>query len=529
MRPSLLTGVRAVISDELHLLHGTARGQQLRAVFARIRTQAESPRDSRDVFQVIGTTATVRDTAEVATAWCGAEGKVVSVGEPREMDLSLLPANRTQTASVLAAHFRHRSAMKALVFANSRNRAHALAAALNEEFRDEPWPVFLHIGILSRAERERVESGMKRERRAICVATSTLEVGIDIGDIDVIVMADPPATVSGFLQRAGRGNRCSDRCVVWACPQDQFETNLFLTLKQCAERGELDEVHDYHRPSVDFQQVLSAAWVGVRQDRPLTQVNVGLRTGGAVEPAVIDDMVATGALRNVRGALVPSDDWCDAGDERTIHSVIVGSGAVPIVDIHSGEVLGHGAPTDHSGGVLYSGSGLRTVRAGDDAGVYVSSGVQGQQGTLVTLPTARGARRGLSRQVVRRLAELGGEDATRWRRDGGRVLTWGGQRYNDLLRAVLIASGGPKQIRADDFGLSDVEPSRELTPTSALSLSLDVFSRGRLSGKLAEKFREGTQFLSALSPHLQAVEARRSVPQRGYLEWLGECVAVNLS
>lgn len=59
----------------------------------------------------------------------------------------------------------------------------------------------LHFGVLAAAERERVEEEMRTNRYGICVATTTLEIGIDIGDIDAIVLSDLPRTVSGFLQR----------------------------------------------------------------------------------------------------------------------------------------------------------------------------------------------------------------------------------------------------------------------------------------------------------------------------------------
>ena len=71
---------------------------------------------------------------------------------------------------------------------NTRNQAHELVAELSQRLTDKGWPVYLHIGILARGERERVERAMKYERRGICVATSTLEVGIDIGDVDVIAL-----------------------------------------------------------------------------------------------------------------------------------------------------------------------------------------------------------------------------------------------------------------------------------------------------------------------------------------------------
>ena len=404
MQPSLLSGVRVVVCDELHLLHGTARGQQLRAVVARLRAYSAPPRDPRDAFQIVGMSATVRDAEAVARDWCGAAAMVIRVEGSRAIEMSALEAPKKKAAQVIADRLRAGEGtlglQKALVFADSRNRAHLLAVALARELKADGWPVLLHIGILSRSERERVETTMKSERRALCVATSTLEVGIDIGDIDVVVLADPPKSVSSMLQRLGRGNRRSERCVVWACAADEWEFRVINAVYDCAVRGELDDVHDYTRPSVQFQQAIGAAWVGLRRDSPLTPTNLKERTGGAVSSAVVDDMVKSGVLREMRGALLPSDEWCDYGDARKLHSVLVGGGGVPLVDVHSGETIAEVSRGADAQGTLYAGGGLRVVHGADDRGVYVGIEQGASTSRLVRLPSARGRFRGLSRQVV---------------------------------------------------------------------------------------------------------------------------------
>ena len=90
---------------------------------------------------------------------------------------------------------------------NTRNGAHALSAALDKELRavfgnEKVPPLHLHLRrVLSATDAERVENQMKSERGGICVATSTLEIGIDIGDIDAVVLADPARNVGSYLQR----------------------------------------------------------------------------------------------------------------------------------------------------------------------------------------------------------------------------------------------------------------------------------------------------------------------------------------
>ena len=414
MQPYLLSGTRAVVCDELHLLHGTARGQQLRATIARLSAYAAPPCDRRDGFQIVGMSATVRDAEAVARDWCGAAAIVLRIEGSRAVEMSVLQAPKKETAQVIAYRLRTGEetlgVQKALVFADSRNRAHLLAVDLARELRADGWPVLLHIGILSRSERERVETAMKSERRALCVATSTLEVGIDIGDIDVVVLADPPTSVSSMLQRLGRGNRRSDRCVVWACAADKWESRVINAVYDCAVRGELDDVHDYTRPSVQFQQAMSAAWVGLRRGSPLTLTNLEERTGGVVSPDVMDDMVTSGVLRQVRGALLPSDEWCDYGDARKLHSVLLGGAGVPLVDVQSGETIAEVSRGAAAQGALYVGGGLRVVHGADDRGVYVGTQHGAGASRLVRLPSVRGRFRGLSRQVVWSMARSEGHD-----------------------------------------------------------------------------------------------------------------------
>jgi tetratricopeptide (TPR) repeat protein len=105
--------------------------------------------------------------------------------------------SRSKSARALVQWLKASETPKVLVFDNTRNGAHALAAALERELRavfgdEKAPPLHLHLGVLSATERERVESAMKTDRGGVCVATSTLEIGIDIGDIDAVVLATPP-------------------------------------------------------------------------------------------------------------------------------------------------------------------------------------------------------------------------------------------------------------------------------------------------------------------------------------------------
>jgi len=532
MRPKDLTSVRAIVVDEIHLLHGSARGQQLRHIIDRIRQASASPRSTRDNFQIVGMTATIDQVDEVRTLWFGSESRVVSNGNPRDIDFDFIDvpeARRGELPRERAAALRFwietSGVAKVLVFTNSRNAAHALAAALSSALSGTRWPVHLHIGILAAAERERVEAAMRSDRFGICVATSTLEIGIDIGDIDVIVLADPPISVSAFLQRIGRGNRRSDICRVVALRDSPDIEAVFSALLDCAQRGELDDVHEYDRPSVHFQQVLSLTWRAVRNGHALTRKDFSTGSGGMDHADVVDDMLETGTLRNVNGSLIPSDEWMDAGDKRRIHTVIAGGSGVPVIDTSRGEVVATAGPA-HSGGVLYIGGKFRQLHGGADGSMYLEKVREGQR-PLATLPTTRG-RRGLSRVVVWAMARRSGIDPAWWHWEGNRLITWGGTTYNRLLASLIEHTHLAEKCVVSDLSVDGINRRDAVDLPRILQCAEAAHSGRTVPRSVAKRFLEGTRYMSALSPALQAREERNAIPFPGFLRWINACKGIRL-
>jgi len=521
MNPALLHGTRALIFDEIHLLHGNARGQQLRSVANRIEISARAPLDERDTFQKCAMTATVRDMDSVARVWLG-NAVCISTGERWPIELDIV--NVTQGCSAaIAQRLRTANYQKVIVFSNTRNSAHRLAAELKKELISDGWPVLLHIGILSRSKREQIERFMRQERRALCVATSTLEVGIDIGDVDLVILADVPTSISGFLQRIGRGNRRSETSIVWCCSRGKDDDQTFKALHDCATKGIIDDVHEYHRHSVDFQQIVSLAWRGARLGKPLTESNILARLGIPDRPRVLEDMLATGVLSNLRGAFIPSDTWMDEGDLRKLHSVLTGGFSQPFVDIHSGETIGWAAEGTPLRGEVFAGDVMTSVADSDAYGVYLRGHDKKSNRELAKLPSVRGNRTSITRQIVWSIARASGEDPRTWRRQGDRLTTWGGMTYNTLIAAVLKVGGFDDKLRVDEFGISGFKTAEINKPSQVMQVAAKK-NNAQLPAKWASKFREPTRFLSAMSSSLQNDEAQRAVPFQSFKAWLKECI-----
>lgn len=528
VRPDSLTGIRAVVIDEIHLLHGNARGQQLRHVISRIEQISAKPPNPKDVFQKIGMTATIQDMEAVGKMWLGDTARIIQAGDPREIDITYLPVEVPsgsekpyESAGVIADWLKNSGVSKVLIFGNTRNSTQSLAAALHELLQGERWPVHWHTGVLAASERERIEDAMKRDRFGVCVATSTLEVGIDIGDIEIILLAEPPFSINAFLQRIGRGNRLNDTSRVVALYSSPDELALFNALHHSACNGILDDVHEYDRPSVRFQQILSFAWRGISRDsKPLTMKNLAKRAGEQNHESVVNDMLKTGALENQRSALIPSTELMDQGEKRLIHTTISGSANITMVDGTSGERLIATSGQNISAGALYVGGKIKQVVSRMDGTVSLEKARTGQP--LSTLPATRG-RRGMSRRIVWALAETGGYDPRYWSFEGNRLTTWAGSDYNQLLAIILKRYGVAKNISADEYCIIGISEDFEVSLHQIQTWAEELMHSQNIPAKDALKFCDRTRFFRYLSNDMQAEEAFRSIPFDGFLNWLQEC------
>lgn len=193
-------GVQAVVVDEIHAFAGDDRGWHLLAVLARLDAIA-----GREI-QRVGLTATVGNP-DWLLDWlvCGGAGEreVVLVGAGAAGDLDLTAdwvASEDNAARVISSLHRGE---KRLVFADSRSRVESLAAGL----RAEGTTVFVSHSSLSRDDRRQAERAFSETRDCVIVATSTLELGIDVGDLDRVIQIGAPRTVASLLQRMGRTGR----------------------------------------------------------------------------------------------------------------------------------------------------------------------------------------------------------------------------------------------------------------------------------------------------------------------------------
>ncbi len=196
-RPAWFGNLRAVIIDELHAFASDDRGWHLRSVLHRLDQYLEQP------LQRIGLSATVSNPVQLL-GWLAPRSERAVVGSASvstDADVTIDHVGTLDNAATVISRL-HRGE-KRLVFCDSRSSAEQLSSML----RALSVRTFVSHASLSVSERRQAEAAFTEERDCVIVATSTLELGIDVGDLDRVIQIDSPSTVSSFLQRMGRSGR----------------------------------------------------------------------------------------------------------------------------------------------------------------------------------------------------------------------------------------------------------------------------------------------------------------------------------
>jgi ATP-dependent Lhr-like helicase len=196
---AIFEGLSAVVIDEVHAFAADDRGAHLASLMERLVQLC-----GRDV-QRIGLSATVGNPLVIGEWLRGSSLRPFRLVDPprpnaeRHLRIELC-ADLTDAASGIASLARGK---KSLVFVESRARAEKVAHAMSGAEVE----VFIHHSSVSRADRALAEEQFAQGHNTAIVCTSTMELGIDVGDLDQVVQVDAPASVASFLQRLGRTGR----------------------------------------------------------------------------------------------------------------------------------------------------------------------------------------------------------------------------------------------------------------------------------------------------------------------------------
>ncbi len=244
---SMLSSVRTVIIDELHAVAGGKRGAHLMLTLERLDALC----GTRPVR--IGLSATVKPLQAMARYLVGTRDEAVAIvdtGHIRERDIALelprSPLTPVMAGEVWAETYDRlaelvESHSTTLIFVNQRRIAERCARHLAERIGEEH--VTSHHGSLSREHRLHAEQRLKAGNLKVLVATSSLELGIDIGDIDLVCQLGSPRAINAFLQRVGRAGHA-----IGAIPKGRLFPLTTDDLLECTallhavQKGELDRI-----------------------------------------------------------------------------------------------------------------------------------------------------------------------------------------------------------------------------------------------------------------------------------------------
>jgi ATP-dependent Lhr-like helicase len=247
---ALLASTRTLITDEIHALAGSKRGSHYALSCERLTALVTAAGGS---LQRIGLSATQRPIAAIARLLAGAQRPchIVDIGHQRRLDLAVelpdAPLGTVCSGELWQEIFARietliRDHRTTLVFVNTRKLAERVAARLADRLGKDR--VTCHHGSLAKARRLDAEQRLKHGQLQALVATNSLELGIDIGDIDLVVQIGPTPTISALLQRIGRAGHSLARLPKGRLfPLVRDELVACAGLLHAVRHGQLDQIH----------------------------------------------------------------------------------------------------------------------------------------------------------------------------------------------------------------------------------------------------------------------------------------------
>jgi len=261
----MLRTVRTVIVDEIHAVIGTRRGAHLALSLERLQQVV----GNGVRLQRIGLSATQKPIAVVAEFLAGPDAgsvRIVDEGHVRDLDLAVevprSPLEAVMSHEIWEEYYDRLTALvlehrTTLVFVNTRRMAERVARHLSDRLGEDA--VTAHHGSLSKEKRLDAEHRLKSGSLRALVATASLELGIDIGTVDLVCQIGSPHRIATFLQRVGRsGHRLSAVPRGRLFPVSRDDLVECAALLRAVRRGELDQIVEYDAPlDVLAQQIVA--------------------------------------------------------------------------------------------------------------------------------------------------------------------------------------------------------------------------------------------------------------------------------
>lgn len=248
----IFQNVKYIIVDEIHYFVESDRGTQLNSLLNRIRKFSNHP------LTTVGLSATVGNP-ELVSKWINHEKPAEIVQDPskRPFQYKVLCGSELNICKVLSK-YKHK---KLLIFVHSRKDAEKYYNILKRELKLKN--IYVHHSSIDRDRREESEEKFKDFKDGFMISTSTLELGIDIGNIDIVVQIHPPHNVSSFLQRIGRSGRRSknQRSIIFYDNEKFTYADILISLAMISliKENNIEDIKIPEKPKdIYFHQILSS-------------------------------------------------------------------------------------------------------------------------------------------------------------------------------------------------------------------------------------------------------------------------------
>ena len=420
------------------------------------------------------------------------------------------------------------------MFTNSRKQVDAGTAHFGHgNYSDVP--VYGHHGSLSKAQREEAESRFKSDSRAICVATMTLEIGIDIGDVDLVICLDPPFSLSSFLQRIGRGcRRLNGETRVLCVARDQASELIFHSLIDQASREMPAGPLPPFRRSVLVQQTLAYLRQAPGNRRTPAQFHNVLAseapppvTKQCVNEA-LEDMLATGLLNRTGTVYQPAEEgWNCIENSRIFSNIPPAPPEVSLIDVETGAVVANVAAIGDDG-VRVAGRSYDVLPGGNPRRKNIRFGGEHADAPVYSprsLPYAFDVGSSLARFLgIAPATILAVSAGNRWN-----YLTWLGKLMNSALAEGFRRRG--LDVTAGPFHISVKAHEAQETVQSFRAAVRDIVLKNPLSGMRVEGMADLGPYLEHLTPALMAKSRDDFLDAEFFTKWsesLGEVTIVPL-
>lgn len=330
--PEGFSNLFALVIDEAHLLYQTPRGDHMGILVRRLLRWHTKERP-----QMLALSATIGDPEGLSLRLFGERLTVVRAGTFRP--ITVIFANKLAEGLF---NVRSSGLSKVLVFCNTRKDVEKTAAYIRNLQMWLPERVACHHASLSRREREDVEAAFRWWKDGVIVCTPTLEVGVDIGDVDAVVLFGAPENVEAFYQRVGRGCRRKSGMLAVCVPLNDMDRHKFMLLVEQIRNGTF--VREQWRPDlgVAVQQVFSILFgktTGV-SIREIVDILAPIAPEPVLREIIQHLMEADFVTYGFGDRIMATTKLMDMGEKGKIHSNIEDAAEIEVRDEDSGKLLG---------------------------------------------------------------------------------------------------------------------------------------------------------------------------------------------